>query len=497
MRYISLLFILTIFSVPAFSQNYSEAVRYSNFQTDGTARFIGVGGSMSAIGGDLSTTSTNPAGIAVFRKSEISVGIGVNNRNTKSVLNGQKDAEQSEGRTKLMLNNLGIVFASQPQSGKIKTLNFAISANKLNNFNENFSFGGFTNGTIMDRFTELANQRGLSNLDDFAEGLAWDSYAFSYDSANNVFHNDFENSPNYKTTKQQYVYTKGANTELGFTLATNIDEKLMFGLTIGVPFFRYEVEKTYSETDDQNLVYDNTYNTDFKSLKYYEYLNSSGTGINIKGGLIWRISQMLRFGASIHSPTWYKITDNYTASMQYTFVNSDGTQYQQTAEPEYQGEFTYRFASPWKANAGVGVIIGKSGFISADVDYLDFRNGRYNYRSSEYATAERAVNDDIRKQYRNTVNFRLGGELALEAFRLRAGFGLNQSPYFTGGGNQSVISGGVGYRSDGFYLDLGVQYYNTEKGYYPYAVDGEGITQQSVSTTVNNLLIVLSVGFKL
>lgn len=52
------------------AQGYDDILRFSRFTTTGTARSAAMGGAFGALGGDLSTLSTNPAGIGVFRKSE-------------------------------------------------------------------------------------------------------------------------------------------------------------------------------------------------------------------------------------------------------------------------------------------------------------------------------------------------------------------------------------------------------------------------------------------
>ena len=50
----------------ASAQNLYDAERLSSNELNGTARFVGMGGAMGALGGDISTIGTNPAGIGII-----------------------------------------------------------------------------------------------------------------------------------------------------------------------------------------------------------------------------------------------------------------------------------------------------------------------------------------------------------------------------------------------------------------------------------------------
>lgn len=54
-------------SAQAMTQNAYDAARYAGDELNGTARFVGMGGAMGALGADISTIGTNPAGIGLFR----------------------------------------------------------------------------------------------------------------------------------------------------------------------------------------------------------------------------------------------------------------------------------------------------------------------------------------------------------------------------------------------------------------------------------------------
>ena len=58
------------------AQNELDALRYSNTGTGGTARSYAMANAFGALGADLSAFHINPAGLGLYRKSEVSIGLG-------------------------------------------------------------------------------------------------------------------------------------------------------------------------------------------------------------------------------------------------------------------------------------------------------------------------------------------------------------------------------------------------------------------------------------
>jgi len=75
----------------AIAQNVDDALRYSQIFYTGTARFMSMSGAFTALGGDLSTLSQNPAGIGVFRSSELSLSPQLFHSKTSASFNGTTD----------------------------------------------------------------------------------------------------------------------------------------------------------------------------------------------------------------------------------------------------------------------------------------------------------------------------------------------------------------------------------------------------------------------
>ena len=72
----------------ALAQNEEDALRYTRLGLQGSARIQGIGGAQSALGADISTMATNPAGLGMFRRSEANFSIGFTNNSTNSLFMG-------------------------------------------------------------------------------------------------------------------------------------------------------------------------------------------------------------------------------------------------------------------------------------------------------------------------------------------------------------------------------------------------------------------------
>lgn len=463
-----LLFFCFIFSVLK-AQTIDDALRYSNLDYGtSTARTMGIGGGLGALGADYSVLSTNPAGLALYRKSEFVF--------TPTFFTSKVDSEleagsgnpgneaNTETKNKFRFTNLGAVFQSIPRSAKIKAFNVAIGFNRLANYNRIFSYEGASLGSITNRWIEQANS--LSGLNAFESGLAFDASAIFEDDG--FFISDFDGVPSVLVQKGQRVEQSGSMNELIFGFATNYDEKLMIGLTIGVPFLDYNEEKIYTETDVNDATNDGDIPF-FKALTYTEQLTTSGIGFNAKLGLIYRINQVWRIGAAIHTPSSFGLNDIYTTSLNYEFndpINDLGEQF----SPE--GNFDYRFISPWRFIGSGAVIVGRLGFITGEVEWVNYGGSSFNLTRSNNSPDEQAyeieLNESIDANLQSAVNLKVGAELALNVMRFRAGYGVQTSPAAEEKENLNNVSLGFGIRQKSFYVDLAYRFSERSEQYSPY-----------------------------
>ena len=443
-------------SAALFGQTASDVLKFSVLHPTGTARYIGSGGSMGALGADFGTLSSNPAGLAMFRSDEFTVTPGLRFASTDARL--ANNPSVGEDRSAFGFDNVGLVFNTTPRGAHWKTFNVGLGFNRMNNFNQAIYYTGNAPGSIMNGYFEetqsVLNSGGTEDdLNPFGARMAWDANAIYYQ--NNALTYDFAGFENAAIDHAQTVTTYGSMNEMVLSFAGNYDEKLMVGATIGVPFVNYRLESEYVESDPGGDVNGNV--PYFGQLIFTDYLRTEGIGINFKMGLIYKVNQAVRLGAAFHTPTALGLTDNYSNTFAYDYGDGGGSYVGDTYfSPE--GVFDYKLRTPWRFVASGAFVIKKYGFLSADVEWLDYGGNRYNFTSdisnNENQLLEREVNNEIQRTYQSAMNVRVGGELALEQFRLRAGVNLNGSPIEGESGFDTGFTFGAGIHAGKFFIDM-------------------------------------------
>ncbi len=483
---LSLLLITSSFiGMTLFSQNVSDAIRFTTTDVIGTARNMSVGSSMNALGADFGVLSQNPAGLGAFRWSEFVATPAVPFSKYTSKLTNDSNSEV-EQMSSFNFANFGLVLVNKPRGSKWKTSNFGIGVNQIANFNNSFYFDGSTPGSITYRFIDIANGLAPEQLDEFEALPAYITGAI-YDFEEDFnYENDFMEAGDVDVPKRQDVTSEGGINELVISLAGNYDEKLMLGASIGVSFFNYEVNKAYTEDDDQDLV------PFFDFLEFTEFLSTTGTGINVKLGAILNITKQFRWGLSFHTPTVYKFEDNFATTLAYQFTD-DGTQ-NYFDEESPNGNFDYRYRTPLRASTSLGFIVRKFGFISAAVEWIPYQSGEFRFDSDLAYQDE--LNSEIFNNLRNVFNIKVGGELALSRFRVRAGIQLNTSPFFDEDKIDQSYSAGLGYRADKFFVDVGYRIFNRDDSYSPYSLPQSLGYTVDVEQKLNTQFLTATIGFK-
>ena len=453
-------------SATLFGQTANDVLKYSYLQPTGTARYVGAGGAMGALGADFGTLSSNPAGLALFRTNELTVTPNIRFAHTDAYL--PDNPRIGEDRTVFGFDNVGLVFNTNPRGGRWKTFNVGIGFNRMNNFNQAIYYTGEAGGTIMNGFfdetTSVFNNGGTDDdLNPFGAQLAWDANAIYYQ--DNLLTYDFAGFESAIIDHSQIVTTYGSMNEMVLSFAGNYDEKLMIGATIGVPFVNYRLESEYVESDpggdvDGNVPY-------FGQLVFTDYLRTEGIGINFKMGLIYKITQEARLGMAVHTPTSLGLTDNYSNTFSYDYGDGGGSYSGETLfSPD--GIFDYKQKTPWRFIASGAFVIKKYGFISADVEWLDYGGNRYNFThdvpTNENQILENEINNEIQRTYQTAMNIRIGGELALDQFRFRVGVNRNGDPEEGKGGFSTAFSVGAGIRFESFFIDMAYRRSSSESG---------------------------------
>jgi len=488
---------IALISFDSKAQTLSDVLRTGFTNPSGSARFLGAGGAMGALGADFGAISVNPAGLGSYWTSEFVVSPSMLTSRTNSVLGNNTTNGRSVANLKM--DNFGLIINRNQQNGFLKAFNVALGMNKSADFNNEFTFSGVTNGSIVERFTERANGNPLDQLDNFEGGLAYDAGAIYAPDESNNYINDFvdlnDGSYPFEVPKGQDIDESGGISELTFGMAANLGNRFQVGATVGVPYLNYEAVKRYSESDDADEI------PGFNSLEYGEYLNTTGFGINFKAGIIAKLTKNFSLGGAVHSPTRYRLTDNYNSQLTYNFTEQDGPREITKESPD--GSFRYRLDSPWRVIGSVAFKkkVGKvAGFVNGDVEWIDYRTGsldlgRFSTNISDQILGEN-INEDIESQLLSVVNIKVGGELAYNKIRGRAGYNMIGSPFAADEGVFfPAYTLGIGWREDKYYLDLGWRTQRINEGYIPYQVLDDDRLQVTQNAKKMNKLAV-TIGFQ-
>jgi hypothetical protein len=467
-----------IYALSAASQNDIDAIRYSQLTFGGTARFASMAGSMGAIGGDISTLSFNPAGIAVFRKTEISLSPSIFSQTTSSTYNNM---QSSDRKLNFNFGNIGLVgsWDRSDRGNGWENLNFGFGYNRTNNFNNRISIqGNNTTSSLLDTYVANANGHNPGDFDQFSTGLAWYDYLINPADTNgsNTYNHVI---PHYGELQKKSVETKGSMGETVISFGGNYRNKVLLGATVGFVNARYVEESVYEEVDQADTI------KNFKSFNYTQNLTSRGSGVNFKLGAIIKPTDWLRVGASIHTPTNLSFTDVYSSSMK---SNLESVSYD-TSSPK--GSFNYNITTPYRAMGSVGFIIQKIGLLNIDYEYVDYTYAQLHSSPNVFAD----VNKTIRSKYTSTSNLRVGGEVRFDPFSFRAGYALYGSPFAKDenkNASRSSYTAGIGFRENNYFIDIA--YVLTQYTEYSYLYDPSLVS--SVKNNYQNSSFMITAGVR-
>jgi len=459
--------IAIVFSTAVIAQTLDDALRYSLQEYSGTARFAGVSGAFSPLGADISVASTNPAGIAEFRKSEITATVNYLTTGNESVLDG---SGTNINKSKVGLSNLGAVFHYDPPAFNTRTLNLAIGFNQLMNYSETVSYAGRGPGSVVERFIEVANGNTPDELDLFQSGPAFDAGAIFDLNNDDIYESDFATFGSV-VDRSEVIERSGSLNEVFIAVASNIKNKISWGVTLGFPFANFSEVKNYEETDPLDEI------DIFNSINYNQDLQTSGVGFNLKLGFIYKPIPRLRFGAAFHTPSFYFLKDEFNTDINYSFTANGNTESFSAGSNPNRDPFEYQFQSPWRALAGLGYLYSAGdlkGFLSGEVEYVSYTSGSFNLTANSNDPFDQFFEDDLNNEIdgflTSALNIRVGTELAYKMFRIRLGAMLPSSPFADASAwdfNPS-FSAGIGYRANRFYVDAAITLRSSTTNYSPY-----------------------------
>ncbi len=471
------------------AQNELDALRYSQRFYGSTARALSMGGAFTALGGDFASLGLNPAGIAVYRAGEFSITPVFNFQQSQAKYMG---TSSDEFKYSMGIDNLGFVGVARTgrESGLV-SFNFGVGYNCYNNFNRNIIMKGYNEDTSMaDYFLEYANGLYPKNLDPYWERLAFDTYVIDTISFPNFYETWVPLGTEHKQTRKY----SGSMNEWTFNGGFNISNKMYIGAGLGIVSVYYSDRYNHSETDPNDF-------NDFSKFTYKRRIITNGTGLNFKIGAIFRPIELLRVGASLHFPTFYKLEDEENASMESWF---DTGEYYSAVPTTSTGAKMgarlkeYAIHTPLRANLGAALIFGKLGLVTADYEYVDYTTMRLRETDGGYDFD--VENELIKDAFRPVHNFRLGGELKMNNLAFRGGYGLYLSPYesdqMNSNSNYSVYSAGIGIRESSFFVDFAYAFSTIKEREYLYYYAGMPDESLPSSNSYNNSSFKLTLGFR-
>ena len=508
--------ILSIMTAAMLGTAVSAQETYDNAQLatkdlNGTARYVGMGGAMEALGADLSTIGTNPAGIGMFRRGMVAGSFGFNTlSDAKSFGNANK--------TNMSFDQAGFVYSMR--SGRHSMLNFGFNYTKSKNFDQILTAAGRLNNASQNKLSAMKNANGVYDLQKNKNNVlvsnsgAYSQLDYLYSNALLFRENaDNPNDPNNATLTDKGVivnqttglpvyynatgYDFGRSTtgyigQYDFNVSGNSNDRFYWGFTVGIYDVHYNGSSLYSESlvDGNTAIGDVAMNDERKI---------TGTGFDVKAGLIFRPAEEspFRIGLYVHTPTWYDLT-----TRNYTVLNNNTNEaYGSTERGKSSESYDFKFYTPWRFGVSLGHTVGNYLALGATYEYADYTTndirvndgGEVDYWGNYYETSSRdeAMKQNIKNSLKGVHTVKVGMEFKPEKnFAVRLGYNYQSAMYnkngFKDGSLESYgtyyasttdytnwkdthrFTAGVGYNYGKFSFDLAYQYSQTNGDFYPF-----------------------------
>jgi hypothetical protein len=426
--------------MPLAAQETYENANIAAEDLNGTARYIGMGGAMDALGADISTISTNPAGIGLFRKSGVSLSMSLLTQHDKeNFADGHK--------TNLSFDQVGLVWANQ--ISETDFVNFGFNYHKSRNFNQLMSVMGALDNASQNKATVTKRDNGLLFEED-AAGVP--DFNNSYSSCT-ILDDLYARNLNYNATDkkwyayngEEYVFDRtqsGYTAEYDFNISGNVSNTFYWGVTLGLHDVNYRRYTLYSE----NLIGGLGGVPDAYGVTIEDDRDIKGNGFDLKLGAIFRPIEEspFRFGVSIATPTWYSLrTTSYT-----TF--NDNTGCSEATSDEYK----FKLYTPWKFGLSLGHTIDNFlaiglGYEFADYSAMDSRNLVDGYYDDyEDSRSDKEMNRHTSETLKGVSTIKAGIELKpVPEMAVRLGYNYVSPMYKKDGYKDSWIESMGSYHS--------------------------------------------------
>ena len=469
------------------AQNETDVARFISTDFGGTARFNAMGGAMGALGGDASAIVFNPAAMGLYRSSEFSFSPTFVPMSSTSVFYGQ---ETSQNDFNFNVNNVAYIRAFEMENkGKWRFLQFGLSYVPLKNLNaDQVIQGAHSDGSLSQEIAADAFGMDPDNFeanDPFYIFPAYQTYLIDPDTLSSALDYVSAIPVGTRIDQKSVLNRRGRIGETVFAGSANYDDRLYLGFAFGFN------KVVYDEFVDYQEVVLDTGVTDLTGFTMVQDVEMRGSGIDLKMGAIYKLTDNVRIGASYTSPTWNFMNTSWNTSITTTF--NDGERYTQAAAAI--GSNDYYMTAPSRLLGSVGFVLGKRALIDIDYEYVDYAGAKlrsYNPTPIDFSNANSALQSNMV----SVGNIRTGLELRHEAWSLRGGYAFYPDPYKSGAisnsADKTIISGGIGYRRNNTTIDMAIKSTRTGSDYFAYAPDRLEVAQIDEGQTA----IIISVGLR-
>ena len=529
------------------AQSVYDGVKIADKDLNGTARFVGMGGAMGALGGDITTMGTNPAGIGIYRSNDVMTSFSYSAYGMESKYEGQKSTID---KNRWSFDNIGVVFATKiGNQTPLRYVNFGFNYKRSKSFYKNMSMSGMM-GVVENPsnpgspyYVSQTNSMALQATD--AERYVWDNSRqhLDFDNTNRIFSDPdagwlgalgyqgslterdrIDNEPDlyvpFLPVEPSSVFNsreKGGIDQYDFNVSFNINDRVYLGLTIGAYDVDYDKYSGYDESYKRGEGY---------SLESYN--NISGSGFDVKMGLILRPFEYspFRIGFAVHTPTFYKLTYSTSAIVtnDYRDAKTDELKRIIVDTYDYVGDMKrdYRLVTPWKYNVSLGYTVGTSLALGAEYEYEDYSTMKFKYSSNDGGGDMEFENAEVKNCLKGEHTFRIGAEYkVIPEFAFRLGYNYSSAVFrdeavkyipsnslitdtdFSNKRSQSNYTLGIGYRGKMFYADLAYQLSTYKENFYPFynefeLTQGEWtmVTPPATKVTNTRSQVLLTVGMR-
>lgn len=474
---------MTLAATTMTAQNVVDAVRYGSSEISGTARYRAMGGAFGALGADPSCISDNPAGLAMYRGTNL-VSFTPHYSVTNTDVYGTESNKESRSGVG-MSNFAWITSFRTPSSNSLVNFNFAISADRRLDTRSEFDMvldgdqKKFDKGSFGEYLTNQANNY-LAGVDVPRDAFNWENPStrapflsmMAYDIfaiVDNPADKHAVMDPMMNDTPYERLYTREDTRMDNFNLAmaANFNDYFYIGATLNIVDFH----STLSTEFDEDYTYDYT----GSYISYDNVFETLGTGVSLNLGLMWAPVDALRLGLAVHTPTAFTLRERYMGSM-----STDDERVQDWST--FSDEWKYDFSTPWEYQLSAAYVLGNQGLISVEYDLRDFASMEYS-SNRDFATGGNyfnGVNKKLEDCLKMQHTLKVGAEYRLNrSISLRAGYAHSTSPYedeaynatlpasdhnlvyysttkpnFQTMGDQQYISCGAGWRGRSWSADL-------------------------------------------